>query len=54
MDNFIVALEDQSSLGDRRKIVAPFKLSKTKKKRAKKNAQERKEKILFLYKKRAG
>jgi hypothetical protein len=49
MDNFIVAVEDQSSLGDRRKNVAPFKLSKQKRKEKRKKSLG-----LFLYKKRAG
>lgn len=44
MDNFIVAVEDQSSLGDGRKIVAPLQIVKNKKEKRKENAQERKEK----------
>jgi len=43
MDNFIVAVEDQSSLGDGLKNVAPFKLSKQKRK------EKRKKSLAFFY-----
>jgi hypothetical protein len=50
-------VEDQSSLGDGRKNVAPLQIVKTKKKREKKmhrKKKKRKNPWPFLYKKRAG
>jgi hypothetical protein len=47
MDNFIVAVEDQSALGDGWKNVAPFKLSKQKTRKEKRKCTAKKKKKSF-------